>query len=54
MRTRTGKLLVVATALAMMLSGVWIFKYIRYSPGLASLRRVITDRFGATPPGSFG
>jgi len=28
---------------AMMLSGVWIFKYIRYSPGLASLRRVITN-----------
>ncbi|HEX3536274.1 MAG TPA: cyclic nucleotide-gated ion channel [Stellaceae bacterium] len=28
---------------AMLLSGVWIFKYIRYSPGLASLRRVITN-----------
>ena len=26
---------------AMLFSGVWIFKYIRYSPGLASLRRVI-------------
>jgi len=26
---------------AILFSGVWIFKYLRYSPGLASLRRVI-------------
>lgn len=40
-----GALPVVLTLLehepAILFSGVWIFKYLRYSPGLASLRRVI-------------
>lgn len=40
-----GALPVLLTVLerepAILFSGVWLFKYIRYSPGLASLRRVI-------------